>query len=417
MKELRLNVAHMRQTDILIAGAGLAGSAAAAMLARAGVDVLVVDPHTVYPPDFRCEKLDQSQIEILKKTGLAGPVLSIATPNRSLWVARFGRLVEKLKGAQCGLMYDTLVNTVRGEIPPAAFIAAKVTALTTGEDRQTVMLSNGQQISARLVVMANGLNIGLRHQLGIERKILSEAHSISIGFDIKPMGSVPFEFSALTYFPENAASRMAYLTLFPIGSSTRANLFVYRDMHDPWLSEFRKAPKQTMLAMIPRLEKLTGPFDVDGLVKIRPVDLYVNDSYRQAGVVLVGDAFATSCPAAGTGAGKALMDVERLCNIHIPQWLATPGMDAGKIASFYDDPIKSAYDAWCLKKAYALKSFSIDRSPARTVERWAKFALQWLKGALHEAPDGSSIEAPALVPSQAPAGEPAYEPARARHTV
>ena len=407
----------MRQTDILIAGAGLAGSTAAAMLARAGYDVVLVDPHSVYPPDFRCEKLDQSQIEILKKTGLADAVLSVATPNRGLWVARFGRLVEKLKGAQCGIIYDTLVNTVRAEIPPAAFIASKVTSLKTGSERQTITLSNGDQISARLVVLANGLNVGLRHQLGIERKILSETHSISIGFDLKPAGPAPFDFSALTYFPENSASRMAYLTLFPIGTSTRANLFVYRDMRDPWLAQFRDTPKQTMRAMIPKLEKLTGPFEIDGFVKIRPVDLYVSEGYRQAGVVLVGDAFATSCPAAGTGAGKALMDVERLCNVHIPQWLATPGMDAAKIASFYDDPVKRAYDAWSIKKAHNLKSFSIDRGPLRTAERWAKFLLQWLKGAVRQTPDGSSIEAPSLVPSQTDADEHAYEPVRVRHTV
>jgi 2-polyprenyl-6-methoxyphenol hydroxylase-like FAD-dependent oxidoreductase len=410
-------MSHMRQTDILIAGAGLAGSTAAAMLARAGYDVVLVDPHPAYPPDFRCEKLDQSQIEILKKTGLADAVLAVATPNRSLWIARFGHLVEKLKGAQCGILYDTLVNIVRAEVPPAAFIAAKVASIKTGPERQSVMLSNGEQISARLLVIANGLNIGLRHQIGIERKILSEAHSISIGFDIKPAGDAPFEFSALTYYPERSDSRMAYLTLFPIGTSTRANLFVYRDMRDPWLAQFRDAPKQTMRTMIPKLEALTGPFEVEGPVKVRPVDLYVSEGYRRAGVVLVGDAFATSCPAAGTGAGKALMDVERLCSIHIPQWLATPGMSAEKIAAFYDDPVKRAYDAWCNKKAFALKAFSIDRGPLRTAERWAKFALQWLKGAVRQPKPASAVEAPALVPGQMPEGEQARQPARARDTV
>lgn len=415
----------MRQTDILIAGAGLAGSTAAAMLARAGYDVVLVDPHPTYPPDFRCEKLDQSQIEILKKTGLADAVLAAATPNRSLWVARFGHLVETLKGAQCGILYDTLVNTVRGKVPPAAFIAAKVASIKTGPERQSITLSTGEQISARLLVIANGLNIGLRHQIGIERKILSEAHSISIGFDLKPVGDAPFAFSALTYYPERSDSRMAYLTLFPIGQSTRANLFVYRDMRDPWLSRFRDAPKQTMRAMIPKLEALTGPFEIEGPVKLRPVDLYVSEGYRQAGVVLVGDAFATSCPAAGTGAGKALMDVERLCNVHIPQWLATPGMGAEKIAAFYDDPVKRAYDVWCNKKAFGLKSFSIDRGPLRATERWAKFVLQWLKGAVRQRKTPSTLEAPALVPAQMPEGEqahkatqePVHAPAPARDAV
>ena len=59
----------MRQTDIVIAGGGLAGSTAAAMLGRAGFRVVLVDPHAVYPPDFRAEKLDGTQVAMLRKTG------------------------------------------------------------------------------------------------------------------------------------------------------------------------------------------------------------------------------------------------------------------------------------------------------------------------------------------------------------
>lgn len=406
----------MRQTDIVIAGAGLAGSTAAAMLARAGYDVLLVDPHPIYPPDFRCEKLDQSQIELLKKTGLADTVLAAATANRNLWVARFGHLVDRLEGSQCGILYDNLVNAIRAEVPGASFIAAKVASLSTGAGRQTVTLSTGEEISARLIVLANGLNIGLRHKLGIGRKITSEAHSISIGFDLKPAGQTAFDFSALTYFPEQSTEKMAYLTLFPIGETTRANLFVYRDMRDPWLAQFRDAPKQTMLAAIPNLQNLTGPFEVEGFVKIRPVDLYISEGHRQAGIVLIGDAFATSCPAAGTGAGKALMDVERLCNVHVPEWFATPGMGVEKIATFYNDPIKQAYDAWCDKKAYGLRSSSIGTGLYWTAQRWSKFVLHWLKGALRR-PARSAVEAPALVPEQSPEGEQPYAQARTRHTV
>jgi 2-polyprenyl-6-methoxyphenol hydroxylase-like FAD-dependent oxidoreductase len=61
----------MRHTDIAIVGGGLAGSTAAAMLGRAGIDTTLVDPHPLYPKDFRCEKLDASQVALLRKTGLA----------------------------------------------------------------------------------------------------------------------------------------------------------------------------------------------------------------------------------------------------------------------------------------------------------------------------------------------------------
>jgi 2-polyprenyl-6-methoxyphenol hydroxylase-like FAD-dependent oxidoreductase len=126
----------MRQTDIVIAGGGLAGSTAAAMLGRAGYSVVLVDPHAVYPPDFRAEKIDGGQAAILRRTGLADAVLRAATLDGSAWVARFGRLVEKRPGDQHGILYDTLVNAMRAEISGATFIHGKVADIATSAERQ-----------------------------------------------------------------------------------------------------------------------------------------------------------------------------------------------------------------------------------------------------------------------------------------
>ena len=92
----------------------------------------------------------------------------------------------------------------------------------------------------------------------------------------------------------------------------------------------RRAPAETLNAALPRLRRITGEFEIEGDVKVRPADLYVSSGHRQAGVVLVGDAFETTCPVSGTGSDKVFTDVERLCNIHIPTWLATEGMDGAK---------------------------------------------------------------------------------------
>jgi 2-polyprenyl-6-methoxyphenol hydroxylase-like FAD-dependent oxidoreductase len=373
----------MQDIDVVITGGGLAGSLAAAMLGRAGIRSTVIDPHPVYPPDFRCEKLDGPQMRTLELTGMAEAVRRASTADRECWVARFGRVVEKRPGDQRGIMYDTLVNTLRAEVSGSAgFVQAKVTEITTGPERQTVKTSTGAEISARLVVVATGLNVGIREKLGITRDIVSPGHSISIGFDAVPADPRGFPFPALTYFAESPADRMAYITLFPIGSAMRANLFGYRHLHDPWLKQLRDAPRETLYAMWPGLRPLMGEFTVPEFVKIRPVDLYVTEGCRQPGVVLVGDAFATSCPAAGTGARKVLVDVERLCNVHIPRWLATPGMGEQKIAAFYDDPVKQASDAYSTEKAYGLRSFSIDPSLAGSARRWIKFALHWGKGTM-----------------------------------
>ncbi len=108
-----------------------------------------------------------------------------------------------------------------------------------------------------------------------------------------------FAFPALTYWPKRSSSRMAYLSLFPIGAAMRANLMVYREIPDPWLSTFRQTPEQTMLAMMPGLRDMMGEFRISSPVKIRPADLCISENHLQPGVVLAGDAFSTSCPAAG----------------------------------------------------------------------------------------------------------------------
>jgi 2-polyprenyl-6-methoxyphenol hydroxylase-like FAD-dependent oxidoreductase len=385
----------MRHTDVAVVGGGLAGSAVAAMLGRAGVDVVLIDPHPVYPNDFRCEKLDGPQLQILEKIGIADAIRRAGTHDREAWVSRFGRVVEKRPGDQYGIRYDSLVNAIRAEIPGSvAFIHAKVRDVFTGNDRQLIELSNGWEISARLIVLANGLNVGIQHKLGLTRTVLSHAHSTTIGFDVKPVGRPRFAFPALTHYSESPAARLSYLTLFPIGAAMRANLFAYRTMDDPWLREFRHAPQQTLFASMPGLRELMGEFEVRDRIQIRPVDLYATQGCRKAGVVLIGDAFATSCPAAGTGARKALNDAERLINSHIPHWLATPGMGADKIAAFYDDPVKRACDDFSLAKAYELRSFTLDAGLNWTARRWVKFGGQFARGSLREARNRVAMRLP-----------------------
>ncbi len=373
----------MRYTDVAIIGGGLAGSSAAAMLGRAGIAAVLIDPHPVYPPELRCEKLSGEQLDLLRKTGLADATLNAAKLDGEVWEARFGYLVAKRPSDQHGLLYDTLVSTLRAQIPSGlASIVAKVSAISNSSERQKLVLSNGEEISARLIVLATGLNVGLRRTIGMKRHVISQCHSITLAYNVEPVGRNTFSFPALTYWPARSSSRMAYLTVFPIEGAMRVNLMVYREMTDPWLSQFRQAPEHAMLAMMPGLEDMMGEFKVGSPVKIRPADLCVTEDHLQPGIVLVGDAFATSCPAAGTGATKVFTDVERLCNVYIPQWLASDGMDAEKIAAFYGDPEKRACDARSLDKAYQLRALSIDGGLSWRARRWVRFLARLTQGSL-----------------------------------
>jgi len=128
-----------------------------------------------------------------------------------------------------------------------------------------------------------------------------------------------------------------------------------------------------LFALMPGLRQLTGEIEITDGIKIRPVDLYVAKQHRQPGVVLVGDAFSTSCPAAGTGVNKVFTDVERLCNVHIPRWLAREGMGEEKIAAYYDDSVRNECESFSLDKAFNLRSISMETGLSWQARRWVKF--------------------------------------------
>src|SRR5690606_20246233 len=112
-----------------------------------------------------------------------------------------------------------------------------------------------------------------------------------------------------------------------------------------------------------------GDLEVVGRVQNWIMDLTVARNCRQAGVVLIGDAYQTSCPAAGTGVSRLMTDIEQLCLVHAPRWLATPGMATEKIAAFYDDPRKLASDASALAQARYRRNLTVATGPAWRVRR------------------------------------------------
>jgi 2-polyprenyl-6-methoxyphenol hydroxylase-like FAD-dependent oxidoreductase len=124
--------------------------------------------------------------------------------------------------------------------------------------------------------------------------------------------------------------------------------------------------------------------------------------------VLVGDAFSTSCPAAGTGTTKVFTDVGRLCNVYIPAWLSTDGMDVEKISQFYDDPEKVACEAWSRAKAYHLRSLSIDTGLSWLAQRWARFLIRSAQGIRYAVFKPSPATTPASRPVTGSAGAPQH---------
>ncbi len=353
---------------VVIVGGGMAGSLLALVLGRAGVSVKLIDLKRAPAPTFRNEKLGIDQIERLRRLGV------LSCFQEACWgsAPADGETPPPGKSSlkDCGARYDRWIERLRAAWPSEVeFIEGKVNAVSTSTNTQAAVLTTGDRIEGRLLVIATGRGERLRQGLNMSRRVLSERHSLCIGFsvalptgdDVRPANAVTAKFG----------SRHAYVTYFPMLEEIRVNLFSYRELDDPWVASVRKAPLDCLAQDFPEAAAALAGLAIVRPPEIRSTDLYASEGHVQPGVVLIGDAFHAPCPASGTGMTRILNDVERLAGSHLPQWLATPGMAADKIAAFYDDPVKLAVDKASLNASMMGRRSAIDQSLYWRVRRTA----------------------------------------------
>jgi 2-polyprenyl-6-methoxyphenol hydroxylase-like FAD-dependent oxidoreductase len=367
--------------DILIVGSGISGTLAATVLGREGYTVCLIDRHAVYPPDFRAEHLDGPQVEQLRRLGFLENLTLDLFRGETVTLARFGRVVASADTLNFGIRYEALVNRARANLPPAVrMITGRVSEIATSDTVQRIRMADGRVFAGRLVVLATGQGYALCKQSGIKRRVLREAHSLTFGFNIEPVGGGPFEHSFLVYQREEIRDRVDYLAAFTMDGTTRVNLFTYSGFRDPWTRRLVAEPDVCLGQTLSGLASVMGQYRTVSPVVARPVDLYVSEDYRRDGVVLIGDAFQASCPATGMGMVKLLTDIEQLTTMHIPRWLRTPGMGAAKLTSFYDDPVKQACDAKTLHDAEYRRSVSTETTLGWRLHRSRVHVQERLRG-------------------------------------
>jgi 2-polyprenyl-6-methoxyphenol hydroxylase-like FAD-dependent oxidoreductase len=332
----------MRGCHIVVIGAGFSGSLAAIMLDRLGFRVTLIDRYAVFPAIFAAEQLVGSQVKILDDLNVLNPMISALPLIPRAEAYTRGRRHRAVHVPHYGLPYQDMVQALRRQIPPSIeFVVGRVTAVTPGQ-HPTVHLDDGRAVTARLVVLATGLNPQLPNSLRIERKQVCTQSSITIGFDVVTGKSLPADQPVIVHFGNGGADRIDYLTVFRFRGGLRGNLFLYREMRDPWVIRYRRDPKALLTHAFPALAAQLGDFSMDN-VNIRPMDVSVVHPRQLDGVLMVGDAFQSPCPAAGTGIDRLLVDVQRLTE-HAVRWMAADCFSATAIASFYDDPMKKASD-------------------------------------------------------------------------
>jgi 2-polyprenyl-6-methoxyphenol hydroxylase-like FAD-dependent oxidoreductase len=359
--------------DVVIVGAGLAGSAAATLLARKGFRVALVDSRETYPACFKAEKIEPDQAVLLRKFGLLDGLKAFSSPIGEVISARNDKSLRTLRLEQYGIFYHDMVNGVRKQVPPSvAKRIMRVRDIARGPHGVSVRLVNGDQLRGRVVALACGTGGQLHVSLGMNRRLVSKGHSLAIGFNLAREDGAPFAFDALTYYTDGYDGHTAFLTLFPIRNVMRANYFVYRAPQEDWVRRFGDAPAMELARALPCLDRFTGRIGVVSRVEMSVIDLYQMEHVRQPGVVVLGDAFQSACPATGTGVSKVLTDVDVFCEL-VPEWLETGGMGVEKIAQFYAHPRKVACDTRSWQKSWQARRLATKSSLAWALYRELRF--------------------------------------------
>jgi 2-polyprenyl-6-methoxyphenol hydroxylase-like FAD-dependent oxidoreductase len=347
------------RVEVVVVGAGLAGSLLALALARRGVRVAVVDPHAVHPADFRCEKLSADQAEMFEALGVGDVLAPLAR--------RDGAPVPI---TEQGFRYEAAVNAARALWPTeVAFIEDRAAGVVQGPDIQRLDLAGGGAVEARLIVLATGATGKLRASLGVRRDILRARHSVCVGFSIAPKDRPAFAFDGLVHPGERAGDGVGFASLFPMGGAMRVNLFLYHDPRQALVHDLRGDPIGGLFALLPRLRKTLGEIVLVGEPEVRAIDLYRMQGAAREGVVLIGDAAGSCCPATALGVTRLLTDIRQLVELHLPVWLATPGMGVDKTAAYDADPDRQAFETQAFARADRGRLMATRTTPAWRLRR------------------------------------------------
>ena len=307
-----------------IAGGGPAGMMLGLLLARAGVDVLVLEKHADFLRDFRGDTIHPSTLEIIHELGLLEQFLALQHQKAPGINARFGDLALTVADfstlrTRCGFIafmpqwdflnflaeqgsrYPTFRVLMEAEVTDLVKLAGTIVGIRATTPKGPL------EVRTDLVVGADGRHSVVRDKAGLPVEEFGA-----------PMDVLWFGLSRRAVDPES-----------PVGRFDRGRIFIMLNRGDYWQCGFvipkgsraeleaRGLPafRETVGRLAPFMADRVGEFQSWAPIKLLTVQVdRLRDWYRP-GVLCIGDAAHAMSPIGGIGINLAIQDAVATANL------------------------------------------------------------------------------------------------------
>ena len=344
----------MQSVDIAIVGGGMVGLALAAALKDSELRVAVIESRSpemelTELPDVRVSALSRSSETILRNLGAWQGILdrrAAAYTAMEVWeqdsFARIEFDAQKVAQPDLGHIVENrviqlaLLEQVEKQSNVSLFMPAQCQTMAIGESEAWLTLDNGQSLTAKLVVGADGANSWVRRHQDIPLTHWDYGHSAIVA-------------NVWTQDPHQKVARQIFtpqgpLAFLPMGDSQMSSIV--------WSTDPSRADRLVAMDKESFNKALTAEFDARlGMCEVVgerfafPLKMRYARDFVTERVALVGDAAHTIHPLAGQGVNLGLLDAASLAQEVLALW--QQGQDIGSKRNL------RGYERW--RKAEAAK--------------------------------------------------------------